>query len=99
MKPVKIILSPEAEETYSKLEKEAEQSKTSKMILEAINKKKELIRINPHYGEPVAKKLIPKEYLEKYQITNLFHVELPGFWRMNYTLTNNETKLEIIHLF
>jgi len=66
------------------------------MIFDAINNKKELIKTNPHYGEPVAKKLIPKEYLQKYEITNLFHVELPGFWRMDYTLTNNEMKIEII---
>ena len=43
-----------------------------------------------------AKKLIPKEYVEKYGITNLFRVELPNYWRMLYSLTDGENKIEII---
>ncbi len=65
------------------------------MILNAINHKKELIRANIHYGNPIAKNLIPVEYKQKYSATNLFRVELPAFWRMLYTLTNKE-EIEII---
>ena len=57
--------------------------------------KKELIKANIHYGEPIAKNLIPEEYKIKYGATNLFRVELPVFWRMFYTLTNNE-QIEIV---
>lgn len=96
MKTVRIVLSPEAEEVYVYLNKEAEKSKMEMSILKAINAKKELMKANPHYGNPIAKNLIPKEYTKKYGITNLFRVELPGFWRMLYTLTNNESELEII---
>ena len=95
MKGVKIILSPEAEEVYKKLNAEAETNKQSRMILKAINQKKELIKLNIHYGNPIAKNLIPEEYKQKYSATNLFRVELPAFWRMLYTLTNNE-EVEII---
>lgn len=38
------------------------------MLLKALNQKIELIKINPHYGNPIPKKLIPKEYIEKYGI-------------------------------
>ena len=62
MKKVRIIFSPEAEEVYKKLNAEAETNKQSRMILKAINHKKELIRANIHYGDPIAKKLIPEEY-------------------------------------
>lgn len=55
-----------------------------------------MIKANFHYGEPIAKNLIPEEYKQKYGITNLFWVELPNFWRMLYTLTNNESEVEII---
>jgi hypothetical protein len=96
MKKVRVILSPEAEEVYNYLNREASSSKIENTILNAFNKKKELIKANPHYGDPVAKKLIPEEYREKYGITNLFRVELPNYWRMLYTLTNNETQIEII---
>jgi hypothetical protein len=65
------------------------------MILNAINHKKDLIKANIHYGDPIAKNLIPEEYKQKYSATNLFRVELPSFWRMLYTLTNNE-EIEII---
>ena len=65
------------------------------MILKAIDQKKELIKMNIHYGSPIAKNLIPEEYKQKYSATNLFRVELPAFWRMLYTLTNNE-QIEII---
>ena len=95
MKEVRVILSPEAEQVYKKLNSEAESSKQARMILKAINQKKELIKQNIHYGNPVAKNLIPKEYKVKYGAVNLFRVELPCFWRMLYTLTNNE-QVEII---
>ncbi|MEK6906212.1 MAG: hypothetical protein AABW81_01175 [Nanoarchaeota archaeon] len=95
MKEVRVILSPEAEEVYKKLNSEAEYVKQSKMILKAINQKIELIKANIHYGNPIAKNLIPEEYKQKYSATNLFRVELPVFWRMLYTLTDNED-IEII---
>jgi hypothetical protein len=96
MKKVRVILSPEAEEVYNYLNKEAPNSKIENTILNAFNKKKELIKANPHYGDPISKRLIPTEYKEKYGITNLFRVELPNYWRMLYTLTNDETQIEII---
>ena len=96
MKKARVILSPEAEEIYKHLNKEAPTSKTERIILKAINKKIELIKANLHYGDPIAKVLIPKDYVEKYEITNLFRVELPNYWRMLYTLTDNETNIEII---
>jgi len=95
MKEVRVILSPEAEEVYKRLNTEAENSKQARMILRAINNKKELIKANIHYGEPIAKNLIPEEYKIKYGANNLFWVELPAFWRMLYMLTNNE-QIEII---
>jgi hypothetical protein len=95
MKEVRIILSPEAEEVYKKLNSEAESNKQSRMILKAVNNKIDLIKANIHYGNPIAKNLIPEEYKIKYGISNLFRVELPAFWRMLYTLTNNN-EVEII---
>ncbi len=95
-KIVKVILSPEAEEAYKRLNEVAADSKIERSILNAIDKKKELIKANPHYGEPIAKDKIPFEYKQKYGTTNLFWVELSNFWRMIYTLTNDETEIEII---
>lgn len=95
MRWIRVILSSEAEKVYRKLNEEAELNKQSKMILKAVNQKIELIKANIHYGNPIAKNLIPEEYKQKYSMTNLFRVELPAFWRMLYTLTNNE-EIEIV---
>jgi hypothetical protein len=96
MKTIRVILSPEAEEVYKYLNREAPNSKTERMLLNAINKKVGLIKANFHYGDPIAKNLIPEEYRLKYGITNLFRVELPSFWRMLYALKDGEGRVEII---
>ncbi len=96
MKTIRIKLSPEAEQVYKHLNQEAPTSKTEQMILKAVNQKVELIKVNMHYGDPIAKKLIPETYKQQYGVTNLFRVELPAFWRMLYTLTDEESEVEII---
>lgn len=95
-KKVEVVFSPEAEKIYNYLNEQAPTSKIEKSILNAIGKKKDLIKANPHYGNPMAKNLIPQEYITKYGVTNLFRVELPNFWRMLYTLTDGESEIEII---
>ncbi len=96
MKTVRVILSPDAKEVYRYLNREAANSKIEKTILTGLQKKIDLIKANPHYGDPLAKKLIPAEYQIKYGVTNLFRVELPNYWRMLYTLTSGESQIEII---
>ena len=78
MKKIRVIFSPEAEEVYVYLNKESSVSKTERVILNAVNNKIELMKANPHYGNPIAKKLIPEEYKVKYGVNNLFRVELPN---------------------
>lgn len=96
MKEVRVIMSPEAKEVYKYLNEESINSKTERMILKSINQKIFLIKKNPQFGSPISKKLIPNEYKIRYNITNLFRVELPSYWRMLYSLEEGETKIEII---
>lgn len=93
---IRVVFSLEAEAVYKDLNEKAPGSKSESMILNVLHKKIDLIKANPHYGYPIAKRLIPKEYREKYSVTNLFRVELPQFWRMLYILTDGETEIEII---
>lgn len=95
-KKIKIILSPDAKEVFQYLNKKSINSKIESSILKSIKQKAELIKQNPHYGNPISKKLIPIEYKKKYETTNLFRIELPNYWRMLYTLTEGETQIEII---
>jgi hypothetical protein len=69
----------------------APHSKFERMILKAINQKSELIKKDRYYGKVIEDYRIPEEYKTKYGVKNLFKVELPGFWRMLYTLTNEES--------
>ena len=48
MKAVRVVLSPEAEEVYKYLNEQASKSKAERSILNAVNKKSELIKANPH---------------------------------------------------
>jgi len=96
MKIVKVKLSEEAREVFEYLNAQSEKSKIEKSILNSIKQKAELIKSNFQYGDPIAKALIPKEYIQKYGITNLFRVELPNFWRMLYSIQEGENQIEII---
>ena len=54
--------------------------------------------MNIHYGDPIAKNLIPKEYFNRYgSLTNLWKYNLPDAWRLIYTIKNNQvTVLSVI---
>ena len=64
MKRVRVILSEEAVEACNYLNEHSSESKIDRSILNSINKKAELIKANPHYGDPISRKLIPQEYVE-----------------------------------
>jgi hypothetical protein len=104
MKKYKLKFSADAKQVYDFLSEEAKKSKLERMLLDAINTKIEFIKADIRYGDPIAKKLIPKEYKKKYGLSNLFRVELPVFWRMLYTniIENDEVEvvafvIEILH--
>ena len=101
-KIVRIKLSTEAGEVYNYLNKEvAEVEKSGKkrspevQIFQAFEQKKDLIKANYHYGEPIAKSKIPEKFKVKYGVTNLFWVELPHYWRFLYSLTEGDSEIEI----
>ena len=98
MKSVKVILAPKAADVYHNFINKASDSKQDVVLLKVFLQKVELLKENVHYGQPIAKKLIPAEYKTKYGIINLFRVELPLFWRMLYTLTGGSSNIEIIVL-
>jgi hypothetical protein len=98
LKEITIIFSPEAEQTYKELEKQADISKKERMIIDSIQRKIEIIKQNCYYGVHIPKYLIPEYYKIKYGVNNLFRVELPDFWRLLYTVTEGTKKIEVIAL-
>ena len=96
MKVCEVRFSPEADRVYKQLREEAAQFKIQRSLFEAINQKETFILADSHYGNPMPKNLIPQEYIEKYDVNNLFRIELPNFWRMFYTLINDPEPIAII---
>jgi hypothetical protein len=88
-----IQLSLEADNVYTYIAQKALSSKSERIMLKAILHKIELIKENPQYGQPLAKRLISKEYVIKYEAQNLYRVELPNFWRMLYTLKDDRVEI------
>lgn len=95
---VKVLFVPVAEEIYQHLSKNAYSSKSNSMLLSAIDTKIAFLKEDCYYGNPIAKHLIPIEYIIAYNAKNLFRVELPLFWRMLYTLTNDEEYIIVMIL-
>jgi len=68
-KEVRIVLKGKAKESYLELKKRTD--KESKSILKSIGRIKEILKDNPQYGDPLAKRLIPKEYRDQGIMMNL----------------------------
>ena len=89
-KKVKVkFLSEKLEQEYLEL---SEDDKLKKRINFVIDRLKE----KPHFGQPIAKRLIPKEY-KKQGVKSAYWVELSKGrgWRLIYSLTS-ENEIEII---
>ena len=96
-KVVRVILIDNAEIVYKTLNDiiknqliENKQNTIEMKLLKSINKKIDLIKNNPFYGDNIQKNLIPKKYFQ----TNMWRVELFNFWRMLYTIEGS--KIEIL---
>ena len=99
-KKITIKLVGDAERAFNELNKIVGEQRSSGIIsskeitlLNAINRIFDIIVNNPFYGENAKKDLIPKEYRQKYDVGNLFIVDLPDYWWMIYTLESDEIEI------
>lgn len=85
-----------------KLKNEFEELKEGKFedneLYKSINKIFDILKENPTSGIKIPKKLWPKEYIQAYEITNLWKQNLPNAWRLIYTIEMNEIKIVSIIL-
>lgn len=71
-------------------------------LLKSIDSKIALLKTNYDYGIQIPQKLIPRKYLQEYKVTNLWKVNLAGYWRMIYTLKQpqrEDAEVEIITIW
>ncbi len=94
-KAIRVKHSPVFEQQLKKLrEAIADQDgKFHNQLLKAIELEEGNLRIDMHRGIQIEKSKIPKEYITQYGVTNLWKINLPGFWRMIYTIIGNEFEI------
>ncbi|MDD5132944.1 MAG: hypothetical protein PHD81_03590 [Candidatus Nanoarchaeia archaeon] len=66
-----------------------------KELYEELQKARNEIAKDIFCGRNVKKKLIPKEYIQKYNINNLWIYDLRDGWRLLYTIAT-PTKVEVL---
>ena len=88
IKPSKVVfISDELEKDFNSLK---EDDFIKKGLIRAIKDLKE----NAFCGIQIPKRLFPKEYVQKYNVNNLWKYDLPKGWRLLYTITpENEVEL------
>jgi len=59
-------------------------------LFKFINQALDNIEENAFSGIQIPKKLIPKEYVSKYGVKNLWKYDLPKGWRLIYSIMNDE---------
>ena len=94
-KKIKVIIVKEIEQEFNELKNIVKKS-NNQIILKSIQQKITILKEDPEYGIHISKSKILKEYIQKYNINNLWKVNLSGYWRMLYTIKSNE--VEIISL-
>lgn len=97
---VKIILEGEVNEVYKQLNeivgkqiKRGIRGSEHQTLLKSINRALELLKDNPFIGRQLPKKLIPRTYIKKFDVTNLWKFDLANYWRMIYTVTSEGIKI------
>jgi Txe/YoeB family toxin of Txe-Axe toxin-antitoxin module len=80
-----------------KLKTEFESLKSGKFedkkLYEFIDRAMDDLKKDPTCGTKIQKRLWPKEYKQKFGITNLWKYDLPNGWRLVYTIESDEVKI------
>ena len=82
-----IFANKKIKKAYYKLEKGDD---SEKQLFKLISQALQNIEENAFCGIQIPKKLIPKEYLRKYEVKNLWKYDLPKGWRLIYSIFKEE---------
>ena len=92
---MRILKTTEVVFAEDKIEKEFIELKENDEIKKYIKRAITDIKQNAFCGIPVPKRLFPKEYIQKYQVNNLWKYDLPDGWRLVYSVMT-PNKVEIL---
>lgn len=91
LKPSEVVFADDKiEKEFNKLDDNDEIKKYIKRAIKDIQE-------NAFCGIQIPKRLIPKEYIQKYGINNLWKYDFPDGWRLIYSITT-PNKVEILAL-
>jgi Txe/YoeB family toxin of Txe-Axe toxin-antitoxin module len=92
---MKLIKKSEVKFADNSVEREFYSLKEGDEIKEYVKRAIRDIQSNAFCGIQVPKRIIPKEYVKKYGVTNLWKYDLPDGWRLVYSIIT-PNKVEII---
>jgi len=96
---LEIRYSEDFSKDYVKLRSKADRGDgEAKYLLELISKATAKLAQNPEAGKKIPRKLWPREYVQKYDVRNLWKYNLDSYWRMIYMLTGNQVEMFLIYL-
>ena len=82
-KPCEVqFVNDKIQKTYEQLEEKPLKDQLKKALYD--------IEENPFCGTQIPKKLIPKDYIKKHNISNVWKYNLPGAWRLIYSIRGGE---------
>ena len=81
-----VFVDEKLEKAFNSL---SEHDSTKKALKKAVKE----IQKDCYCGRNVKKQLIPKQWVTKYGINNLWIYNLPSAWRLLYALTNNAKEI------
>lgn len=91
--------SPEFDRELAKLrDRVAGNDGEAKYLLEIIEKGLAKLESDLEAGKHIPKKQVPRGYVQKYGVTNLWKLNLDSYWRLIYTLTGDQVTLYLIVL-
>ena len=91
IRPSKVVFASE------KLEKVFESLSEEDPLKKYIKRAIEDLKMNAFAGIKIPKRLFPKEYVQKYEIKNLWKYDLPQGWRLIYTIAR-ESEVELLSI-
>jgi len=84
------FINEKLKEAYFKLR---EGKFEERQLFEFIGRAIDDLKKNPVCGIRIPNRLIPKEYIKNYGISNLWKYNLPNAWRLLYTIVGDEIKI------
>ena len=99
-KEVIVKLSEEADDVYQELNKIVGEEKLKgidssfhQTLLRSIIRVRDLLKQNPFAGDQVPKRQMPPKYIQKFDVDNIWRIELADRWRLVYTITGNQIEI------